>query len=168
MARRFLAGGRRPTRQGSPTRRRPVQHEKGEQANGVRLLLSMGAKVYTLGTRRSRGRECPNCGEFVAEHQGTRQTPGIADVFAFLKDQPTMGQPDRRRALWWEVKRRDGGRLSAEQQEFRDLCAAASTDHVAGDVDALVAYLVDRGFLRADRVPHYRLPAGAREGSPCV
>lgn len=134
-------------------RRRPRQLEKGEQAGGVTLLRTLGARVYVLGTRRSRGRACSTCGTFVPEHQGTRQTPGVADVLAFL---PARG--GARVVLWWEAKRPDGGRISGDQQEFRRLCEESNTAHCVGPLDALIAWLIAGGYLRADQVPHYRLP----------
>jgi hypothetical protein len=129
--------------------------EKFEQADGIKLLQSLGAKVYTLGTRRPRGTRCRQCGAFVAESQGTRQTPGLPDVYAVLP-----GDRERTsRALWWEVKRATGGRLSSAQEEFRDLCLASDTAHVDGSVDALIAWLTTNGYLRGDQVPQYRQEA---------
>lgn len=143
-----------------PSRQRPRQLEKGEQANGIKLLWSIGAKVYVLGTRRSRGRACPQCGTFVAEHQGTRQTPGIGDVLAFLPARMGAARLERE-VLWWEAKRPDGGRLSDAQQEFQELCVQSRTHHCAGPLDDLIAWLVGHGYLNRHQVPHYRLPAEA-------
>lgn len=164
-------------------RRAPRQLEKTEQAGGVKLLSTIGAKVYVLGTRRSRGRPCPKCGTFVEEHQGTRQTPGVGDVLAFLPprrqaavvtcrhgndadlclDDACNRQRDlvnapTREVLWWEVKRPDGGRMSPDQREFRDLCEQSRTAHVVGPLDELIAWLIARGYVLRNQLPHYRLP----------
>lgn len=109
--------------------------EKHEQADGVRLLETVGAKVYVLGTRRRKG-----------DHQGTMQTPGIADVLAFLP----LREPGRvitRRAVWFEFKREKGGRLSPAQQEFRYFCQNAATDHIVGGTRAVAEYLKHGGWL---------------------
>lgn len=129
--------------------------EKVEQMHGVITLTKLGAKVYVLGTRRGRGKRCPKCGEFVSEHQGTRQTPGIADVYALL---PSPGyRPAPGSALWWECKAADG-RLSPDQQRFRDACLGANVPHVVGTCNDLIAWLIRGGWLRAETLPHYRRP----------
>jgi hypothetical protein len=69
--------------------------EKTEQAHGVQLLRSLGAKVYVLGGHRRAG-----------DYQGTMQTEGLPDVEAFL---PVRGTR-RRVFLKWECKA-VGGRL---------------------------------------------------------
>lgn len=117
-------------------RAKPIQREKVEQANGLNLLRSVGASVYVLGTRRRRD-----------DYQGTMQTPGIPDVWFFL--------PSVSRCGWWEVKA-EGGRLSPAQRAFRDSCLLANIDHIHGGVDALIAYLVSVGRLKAENVAHYR------------
>jgi hypothetical protein len=119
--------------------------ERVEQANGVQLLRSMGAAVYVLGTVRRKG-----------DHPGTMQTPGIADVEAFLPARE--GRP--RRLLKWEAKSRRG-RLRPEQAVYRELCSATpGVLHVTGPLDALIAALIEHGYLRGDQVGHYHLPAG--------
>src|SRR5688572_7830522 len=65
-------------------RKPPVQLEKLEQTHIIQLIKSLGGRVYVLGTRRSRGKRCQNCGTFVPEDQGTRQTPGVSDLITFL------------------------------------------------------------------------------------
>lgn len=137
-------------------RRRPRQLEKVEQQHIVDLLRSIGGEAYVLGTRRGRGRSCPSCGTFVQEHQGTRQSPGLSDVIGF-----TPIREGRRRMLVVEVKA-EGGRLRDEQRDFRDFCVAAAVPHVVGGLNAVIAWLMAEGFLKADQVPHYRLPAGSR------
>jgi hypothetical protein len=137
----------------------PVQREKFEQSNVAQLLRTVGGRVYVLGTRRRRGAKCPKCGTFVEEHQGTRQTPGLSDLIAFL---PWRGPGDSARTsrlLFVECKA-PGGRMSTEQREFREFCLSSATDHVVGDLDAVIAWLIDHSYLAAHQVPHYRLPKG--------
>jgi len=166
------------TRRNSP-RRAPVQHETVEQTHGIRLLQALGGRVFVSGTKRSRGQYCPSCHAFVPNtDHGTHQTPGIPDVEAFLPRR--NGQPGTPWVLLkWEAKRpavRDlvtraivtpAGRLTAEQKEYKTLCDLAEVYHVGGDIDALIAWLIEHEFVRSDSVPHYRLPQPAeaqREG----
>ena len=104
--------------------------EKHEQADGVRLLETVGAKVYVLGTRRRKG-----------DHQGTMQTPGIADVLAFLPAK--HGHV----AVWFEFKREKGGTLSEAQMEFRRFCESANVAHVVGASHAVGDFLKRGGWL---------------------
>lgn len=122
--------------------------EKVVQQHIVRLLASVGARVYVLGTRRPRG-----------DYQGTCQTPGIPDLLAFV---PVAPGASRTHLVFIEAKAQ-GGRPSPAQRDFQVLCAAAGVAHVLGDLDAVIAWLVDAGLLRADRVPHYRQPAAGRQ-----
>ena len=138
----------------TPRRRLTVPRvlEKTEQSSGCRLLLTLGAALYVLGTRRPKG-----------EYQGTRQTPGISDVIAFL--------PRTKGVVFWEAKASDG-RLRPEQWAFRTivlLCERAGLGiyHVVGGYDALIAFLVRLGLLVASQVPHYRLPAGGDSAGVC-
>lgn len=132
------------------TRRAPARLERYEQADGVKLLRSLGAAVYVLGTHRRAG-----------DYQGTMQTPGIADVEAWLSsDGARLLELDRkykrivcRRLLKWEVKRARGGRLSPEQAAYRDHCQDAGIDYVCGDLSALMRWLVSAGYLRRDQLP---------------
>lgn len=128
-------------RQAAARRARVRVPEKAEQAHGVQLLRALGARVYVLGTVRRRG-----------DHPGTMQTPGIPDVFAFLPK-----HEGRRRTLWWEVKAVDG-RLRREQIAFQALCGESDLAHVVGPHDALIAWLVGLGYLKANQLPHYRQP----------
>ena len=50
-----------------------TQLEKEIQADIVKLLNTVGAAVYKIGTTRKKG-----------DHQGTMQTPGIPDLVAFV------------------------------------------------------------------------------------
>ena len=134
---------RRPRRKPRQPRRRL---EKDEQSLSVQVLQSIGAVVYQLGTRRPRGRNCPKCGTFVAEHQGTCQTPGIADLVVFLPA-PRGAAGAVRPILFVEQKAIDG-RFSPRQEEFRTLAEASPAAYVAGTVDDVVAFLEARGYLR--------------------
>lgn len=120
----------------APKIRPPRVPERVVQQQIVHLLRSLGAQVWVLGTVRPRG-----------DTPGTRQTPGIGDVFACL----------RGRALWVEVKAA-GGRLRPEQVVFREAVLTTPCHHVVGGVDEVVAWLVAQGILRADAVAHYRAP----------
>lgn len=149
---RRVAGGARPRQPRNPNL------EKFQQVDGCKLLAALGADIYTIGTRRSRGKPCPKCKTFVPEDQGTRQTPGIADVLAFLPAKAGAA----RVALWWEAKHADGGRVSPDQARFADLCRQSSQAHCIGAVDELIVWLIRNDYLRADRLPHYRVPAVLR------
>ena len=133
---------RRRRQVGEPRRRL----EKDEQALTVQTLEAIGAAVYVLGTRRPRGRNCPKCGTFVAEHQGTCQTPGIADLVVFLPA-PRGAAGGVRPILFVEQKAVDG-RFSPRQKEFRKLAEASPASYVAGTVDDVVRFLEARGYVR--------------------
>lgn len=139
--------------------KKPQQRERGEQAGIVKLLRSLGAKVYTLGTTRRSG-----------DFMGTMQTPGLPDVIAFLPASSALTQTGAssdacratpRRLLFVEVKA-PGGRLRPEQVEFREASLAANLAHVVGGLDVVVAWLIANGYLRDSQVPHDR----ARQESP--
>jgi hypothetical protein len=115
--------------------------EKSEQAGTVKLLTLLGADVYVIGTTRPRGRPCPCCGTFVAEHQGTCQTPGMADLVVFLPG------PLPRRVCFIEQKRH-GGILSEPQQRFRDLASDSTALYVAGTLDDVMLWLNNGGYLK--------------------
>ena len=85
------------------------------------------------------------------------QSAGIPDLLAFL---PSTREPGRLVLVCVECKRR-GGRLRPEQAIFRERCRAAGVAHVVGDLDAVIAFLVEQGFLRATQVPSYRQPVSA-------
>ena len=120
-------------------KRPPRQRERSEQAGIVQLLRSLGAQVYVLGTTRRRG-----------DHPGTMQTAGLPDLIAFIHT------PDQhRRLLVIEVKAK-GGRLRPEQEQFRTYCLDANVNHLVGDLDAVIAWLIAEGYLQSNQVPHYR------------
>lgn len=114
--------------------------EKHEQADCVKLLKSLGAAVYVLGTVRPRA----------DSYHGTCQTPGIADIEAWM---PVKGEPGARKLLKLEVKRARGARLSPEQKAYAAHCHAAGVDYVCGDLTALMRWLVADGYLRRDQLP---------------
>jgi hypothetical protein len=119
--------------------------EKVIQAQGQNLLRSLGGRVKTFGTRRSR-RD--------ADH-GTHQTKGIPDVGAFLPSRRPDAPPTELVWIWWEAKR-SGEPLSPDQALFRNECLAAGVLHVWGDLEALMAFLIDHGWLSAKNLPFYR------------
>jgi hypothetical protein len=126
----------------------PVRREKAEQAAGVQLLRSAcGAHVYVLGHPRPAG-----------DRPSTMQTPGLPDVIAFLPVPRTWTVDVPIVLVMWEAKS-SRGRLRPEQTTFLELCQAAEVRHVVGDLDALIAWLIEYGFLQRGQVPHYRLPA---------
>lgn len=133
--------------------------EKFEQQDIAHLLRSIGGKVYTLGTRRPRGKKCPTCATFVAESQGTRQTPGVADLLAFLPTRWSGIASGPYRQLMVEAKS-EAGSMTPEQKEFRELCLKAGVAHVHGTLDDVIAWLLKEGYLKPSQVPHYRVPAG--------
>ena len=57
--------------------------EKEIQADIVKLLETVGAAVYRIGTTRKRG-----------DHQGTMQTAGIPDLVAFVPFYPGSAAMD--------------------------------------------------------------------------
>jgi hypothetical protein len=132
----------------------PRVSEKAEQAHGVQLLRGLGGKVYVIG------HPSPNDGR---RHRGTGQTPGLADVLAFLPPRTrfvdtvagSVELEARTVLVFWEAKA-SGGRLRPEQVEFRALCQDAAVEHVVGDLDALIAWLVSRHYVKAESFPHYR------------
>jgi hypothetical protein len=146
-----------PLRVGKRTRfAAPVPLEKVVQAQGLTLLRTVGGQPYSLGTRRRR-RE---------QDHGSRQTPGIPDVWAFLPAPRhprtsawTFGIALVPMGLWWEAKRAIGGRMSDAQEEFQGQCQVCGVAHVVGDLDALVAFLIAGGWLLEQNVAHYRRPS---------
>lgn len=106
--------------------------EKAEQAAIVKLLETLGAKVYVLG------RPSPNDGR---THRGTGQTPGVPDLLAFLGGWQLVAI---------EVKAK-GGRLSPAQVEFQTLARQSGVNHIAGGLDAVIAWLTDRGYLKGTK-----------------
>lgn len=140
---------------------RPRVLEKTEQANIVELARSVGCDVYVLGTVR-RGSLCQNCGAHVAGHRGTQQTPGIPDLEIWLPAHgiqrvlhDTFG--NTRELVKWETKS-ETGRLSDEQKTYRDMCAAGGVTWGCGTFADFEQFLVTRGLVIAQWIPHYRQP----------
>lgn len=149
---RFRRGGtfRRAARSAVPS-------EKVEQGHVIQLAVSLGGKVYVLGTRRPRGKACPKCGTFVEEYQGTRQTPGISDLLIFL---PIRGavEGQAQALLVFDECKKQGGQLSPAQREFREWCRRAAQHHISGGLDAFIAFTVAQGLTKATQFAHYRQP----------
>lgn len=159
--------------------REAVRAGDREQRHVELLLASVGGRVYRVGTRRRRG-----------DYQGTMQTPGLADLRAFLPHARLIRLPayncdecarhlivnhidpkhptacERFDVLEVEVKS-GAGKLSAEQREYRALCLAAGMSYVSGGVDAVVAWLVGGGYLDPKNIAHYRQPPAAPGRCPC-
>jgi hypothetical protein len=129
------------------TFRRPTLDEKAEQAQILTLVAALGGVAYVLGTRRAQ--YCGTCGGR-NQDQGTRQTPGIADLLVILPPAPTTyAQPGTPWVpIWIEVKGR-GGTLSVDQVAFRDYCLKGRHPHIVGGLDAVVEYLEQHGWLVA-------------------
>lgn len=106
--------------------------EKVEQQRIVRLLRTLPAAVYTLGTTRRR-----------TDYPGTMQSPGVPDLLCFLPRRDVYGA----RLLMIEVKTARGV-LSPAQHIFREQCRLAGIAHVVGPLDAVVAWLTTEGYLR--------------------
>lgn len=134
-----------------PPRRRQ-KPEAAEQEKALRLLRSLGARVWVAGTTRPRG-----------DYQGTCQTPGLPDLpFVFLpqriRDDARFGDQTRTYTLLVvEMKSPTAARgktrgRSLEQVEFATLCELANVHYFCGDCDGLIGWLISHGFLRADQV----------------
>ena len=129
---------------------RTIRHPERHEQNAIRgLLATLGAKVYVLGTTRKKG-----------DYAGTMQTPGLPDLIAFL---PWDGERDLTRTLLVIECKAKGGRLRPEQAEFMVMCLEAAVHHVVGGLDDVIAWLVQHGYVKADSVPHYRLPKNLQE-----
>lgn len=108
------------------------QPEKTQQIQIVRLLRTLGAAVWVTGTRRPRG-----------DYPGTRMTPGLPDLFAFL---PLRAGGPTRLLLVIECKAK-GGRLRLEQAQFAACCREAHLAYVAGNMDDVIGWLTQHGWL---------------------
>lgn len=135
----------------------PRVSERAVQEQIKALIRKVGGKVWSLGTTRRGG-----------DYQGTMQTPGFPDLCAFVPvpafdaEGRSLGRPPQ--LLFVEVKAR-GGRLRPEQIAFRDECGFAGINHVVGDLDAVIAWMLVRGVVTESSVPHYRLP---KKEAPCA
>lgn len=148
--------------------RHPVQREKAEQAGIIQLARTLRAEIWVLGTRRGRGKPCPKCGTFVAEHQGLRQTPGHPDLLMFLPVlERDLCEPSAlsRRLVYWETKV-PGGRLSDEQRAFQACARAAGVECYSGTFDDFVSWTIREGYCRESSFTFERLAAiAARQGA---
>ena len=118
--------------------------EKAEQAHIVQLLRSIGGRVYVMGTHRRRG-----------DFYGTMQTEGIPDLMAFL---PARRFTDERPAFLFIECKASGGHLRPEQRVFQEQCDAAKIRHLVGGLDAVIAWLIQTGYVTAEQFPTYRQP----------
>lgn len=133
--------------------KKPRTPEKTVQRDVVQLLRAIGGQVWELGHKRSKGRPCPHCKQFVPNHDfSTRQTPGIPDIYA-IGPHRTGGWY----SLWVECKA-DGGRLSQEQLGFQESCKLTRTWHVVGGLDDVITFLLWKGVISERNVAHYRVP----------
>jgi uncharacterized protein (DUF2342 family) len=113
--------------------------ERQEQGAIIGLLRQVGGLVYVLGTVRKRG-----------DYPGTMQTPGLPDLIAFLPQRrsTTPGSiVTPRQLLTVEVKAK-GGRLSPAQVTWQRVADEAGVEHVVGGLDAVIAWLTARGYLK--------------------
>lgn len=145
----------------TPPRRRN-NPERAEQDKALRLLRSLGARVWVAGTTRKRG-----------DYQGTMQTAGLPDLpFVFLPARRPgtlafKGHEHDRVLLVVEIKSpsaaraKDCGR-SSEQVVFAHQCELAGVHYFCGDCDGLIGWLISHGFLRADQV------AADHSHTPCA
>lgn len=93
--------------------------EKSEQLEIVKRFRVCGFVVYNLSQSRA-----------------SKQTPGLADLYAVHRDRPL--------ALWWESKRQVGGKYSDAQREFKahnDRCGVLC---LGGDRYDVERFLVER------------------------
>lgn len=105
--------------------------EKVVQAQIVKLLKQVGARVYVLGTRRGKN-----------DFQGTRQTPGLPDLIAFVPARHVVSE-----LLVIEVKA-ERGRLSQDQKDFAGSCVNANVWYVSGGLNDVIKALVIHGNLK--------------------
>lgn len=133
--------------------RQPRIPEKVEQAHIVQLAHSVGCIVKVLGVVR-RGSTCPGCGAFVRGHMGTQQSEGLPDLEIWLPERGSA-MKGQRELVKWETKAADG-RLSPEQIAYRDLCAVSGVTWGVGPFAAFEQFLVARGLVKAENIPHYR------------
>lgn len=134
--------------------------EKVVQEHIVRALRTIGAHVYILGRPGLRDRRCPKCHQVVHVEQGTRQTPGIPDLMAFLPMSPT-GYPAH--FLQIEVKAIDG-RRSEDQKRWAVYCEETNQPYLCGGLDVVLAYLKDRGYVR--EYAHYHAQEAPTPAAP--
>lgn len=130
--------------------------EKIVQQQIVDALRKVGATVYVLGRPGLRQRPCPACKAPIAVDPGTRQTPGIPDLLAFMpgRYRATTESVDVNPHQVWVECKAQGGRMSDEQVAFREHAQRAGVAHIVGGLDEVLAYLLQRGYVR--EIAHYR------------
>ena len=118
--------------------------EKEIQADIVKLLKTVGAAVYKIGTKRKK-----------CDHQGTMQTPGIADLCAFVPVPAwaggAAGVSYKRKSPWvqlWVEVKRPGEKMSEAQFQFRLNVREAGCEHVTGGVPEVLDWLKARGVVK--------------------
>lgn len=82
----------------------------------------------------------------ISQPRATKQAPGIGDLIVM--------HIARGIALWWEVKRQVGGRLSPDQVEFEDDCRACGWTYRSGDRYDAARYLVNLGMAEGGDGPN--------------
>lgn len=109
------------------------QPERTAQAEIVKLLRMLGASVYVLGTTRRKG-----------DHPGTMMSAGLPDLWVMLprRDNTRVSGV----GMWIEVKAK-GGKLSAAQKQFQEICEYTTTVHVVGGLDDVVRVLKNFGWV---------------------
>jgi hypothetical protein len=88
----------------------------------------------------------------------TIQTPGLPDMpLVFLPKRPGYQLVVIEVKSPTAAKTKSGG-LRPEQLEVKRLCEEAGVPYIHGDLDAIIAWLIAHQYLKANQVPHYRLP----------
>lgn len=85
-----------------------------------------------------------------SQPRNSMQTRGIPDRRYYPPKIAAYGEAEFY-AFWMEVKRA-GGKQSAHQKAFQEMCKYASEDYVLGGVDELLQYLNSKGISKASRV----------------
>ena len=120
---------------------------KAAQAQIVKLLITIGAKVYVSGTTRRKG-----------DYQGTMQSAGIPDLEVFLPKRARVA--NMRTCRVWKIEVKTGrATMTKAQRDYAELCLKAGIAHIVGDLDTVIAWLVAEGYLTRGQVLHEHLPA---------
>lgn len=145
---------------------RKLKHPERHEQQSIRgLLTSIGGRVWVLGTTRRKG-----------DYAGTMQSPGLPDLICFVPRKGGMKQTGPASYTWSNDQSHEllvvecksaTGRLRPDQVQFRDYCQKSNIAHVVGGVDAVIAWLIERGYIDKHAVPHYRLPKNLQERAGC-
>lgn len=163
-------------------RRAPVTPEKVEQSHIKQLLETLGAKVYVLGNHRRKGdfygtMQTPGLQDLQAfvprgfTHKDG--APFCRHCRHLMNGQGGMCtaldgacrcvcEADTTYELLFVEAKASSGRLRPEQRELQTFCRQAGVAHVVGTYDAVVAWLLERGYATRDQFPSYRLPTAKR------